>query len=179
VSDSRALEPWLRGPLPGIAGLLQPAAHALVASLEDVERAVGDLGDALAWRDPGNAASVGYHLLHLSGSTDRLLTYARDEPLSEQQQMQLQREKAPGDPPPRLDALLAGWRLTVDRALTQLARITDDQLLQPRFVGRGRLPSTVIGLVFHAAEHAQRHTGQLIATARIVRATQGRDAREE
>lgn len=176
MSDTKALEPWLRGPLPGIAGLLQPAAHALVASLEDVERAVADLGDAQVWRNPGNAASLGFHLLHLSGSTDRLLTYARDEPLSELQQIQLQREKAPGEPPPALDALLAAWRLTVDNALTQLARMTDDQLLQPRFVGRARLPSTVVGLVFHAAEHAQRHTGQLIATARILRRTEPDEA---
>jgi uncharacterized damage-inducible protein DinB len=32
------------------------------------------------------------------------------------------------------------------------------------------MPRTVIGLLFHAAEHAQRHTGQLIATAKVVRA---------
>jgi hypothetical protein len=36
-------------------------------------------------------------------------------------------------------------------------------------VGRARLPSTVFGLLFHVAEHTQRHAGQAITTAKIVR----------
>jgi hypothetical protein len=44
-------------------------------------------------------------------------------------------------------------------------------LLAPREVGRARLPSNVLGLLFHAAEHTQRHLGQAVTTARIVRGT--------
>ncbi len=36
-------------------------------------------------------------------------------------------------------------------------------------MGRGRLPSTVLGLLVHAAEHASRHAGQITTTARFVR----------
>jgi uncharacterized damage-inducible protein DinB len=36
-------------------------------------------------------------------------------------------------------------------------------------VGRAKLPSTVLGLLFHAAEHTQRHVGQLLVTAKVVR----------
>jgi hypothetical protein len=73
-------EPWLRGPVPGVPALLQPAAHAFQMALEDCEAAAGDLSDDELWRSPGaGAASVGYHLRHLAGSTDRLLTYARGE----------------------------------------------------------------------------------------------------
>jgi uncharacterized damage-inducible protein DinB len=39
-----------------------------------------------------------------------------------------------------------------------------------RTVGRHALPTNVIGLLFHLAEHTQRHTGQVITTAKIVRA---------
>jgi uncharacterized damage-inducible protein DinB len=42
-------------------------------------------------------------------------------------------------------------------------------LLTPRVVGRRRLPSSVLGLLFHAAEHTQRHTGQVITTSKIIR----------
>jgi uncharacterized damage-inducible protein DinB len=36
-------------------------------------------------------------------------------------------------------------------------------------VGSRRLPSNVLGLLCHAAEHATRHTGQAITTAKVVR----------
>jgi hypothetical protein len=35
-------------------------------------------------------------------------------------------------------------------------------------VGRGRLPSSVRGLLYHAGEHTTRHAGQAITTAKIV-----------
>jgi hypothetical protein len=38
-----------------------------------------------------------------------------------------------------------------------------------RQVGRAQLPSTVLGLLFHAAEHAQRHVGQLVTTSKVIR----------
>ena len=36
-----------------------------------------------------------------------------------------------------------------------------------RTVGRKRLPTTVIGLLTHIAEHTQRHVGQAIAAAKL------------
>jgi uncharacterized damage-inducible protein DinB len=47
--------------------------------------------------------------------------------------------------------------------------VDDQALLDPRLVGRAQLPSNVLGLLFHAAEHTMRHTGQVITTAKIVR----------
>jgi hypothetical protein len=44
-------------------------------------------------------------------------------------------------------------------------------LTEPRYVGRKMLPSTVIGLLTHIAEHTQRHVGQAITTARWITAT--------
>ncbi len=163
------MEPWLRGPAPGISPLLQPAAHAFLLALEDVETAASSLSAEQLWQRPGGAASAGFHLLHLAGSTDRLLTYARDQTLSEAQRAALAAEKTPEASGLSRDALLDTWRATVERALRQLAATPEATLGDARFVGRDRLPSTVLGLLFHAAEHTQRHTGQLVTTAMIVR----------
>jgi DinB superfamily len=163
-------EPWLRGPVPGIPALLQPAAHAFLLALEDIEAAVSDLTVDQLWLEPSGAASSGFHLMHLAGSTDRLLTYARGEALSAAQLALLAVERAMAPPYPPLDKLLANWRATVEGALRQLGTTPEATLHHARLVGRAQLPSTVLGLLFHAAEHAQRHVGQIVTTAKIVKA---------
>jgi uncharacterized damage-inducible protein DinB len=164
-------EPWLRGPVPGIPALLQPVAHAFLLALEDVEAAVSDLTIDQLWLEPGGAASVGFHLVHLAGSTDRLLTYARGEALSASQRASLAGEKALAPPYTTLGELLTKWRTTVEGALRQLATTPEATLTNARLVGRAQLPSTILGLLFHAAEHAQRHAGQIVTTGKIVRGT--------
>lgn len=163
-------EPWLRGPVPRIPALLQPVAHALQMSMEDCGKAAADLDTQDLWSEPGGAASVGFHLRHLAGSTDRLFTYARGDALTAAQKAALLAERAPGETPPSATDLIDAWRTTVDRALAQLATTAEDTLLDARGVGRAQLPSTVLGLLFHAAEHASRHTGQVVTTAKVVRA---------
>jgi uncharacterized damage-inducible protein DinB len=162
-------EPWLRGPIPGIPPLLQPAAHAFVMSREDVAIALADITAEQLWVEPGGAASLGFHVAHLAGSTDRLLTYARGEALSSAQRDTLARERTLSETRPRLKELLEAWHDTVRVAIRQLSSTPDEALLQPRLVGRAQLPSTVLGLLFHAAEHASRHTGQIVTTAKVIR----------
>lgn len=161
-------EAWLRGPLPGLPLALQPVGHALVAALEEVGRLAQALPPSHLWREPGGAASIGFHLLHLSGSTDRLFTYARGEVLSPAQRSALSAERQLPDPRPPLETLLAEWQGTVRRALDQLGQTPDGTLDESRPVGRAQRPATVRGLLFHAAEHAQRHVGQITTTARIL-----------
>jgi uncharacterized damage-inducible protein DinB len=153
----------------GIPSALQPAAHAFVMAREDVATAVRALTAEQLWMQPAGIAPLGFHLAHLTGSTDRLLTYARGEVLSEAQLATLNAEKTLSETRPSLDSLLAAWERGVDAALSQLASTTEQSLAEPRLVGRARLPSTVLGLLFHAAEHSQRHTGQVVTTARLVR----------
>ena len=167
---STRYEAWLRGPLAGVPALLQPPAHAFVMAREDVEEAVAGLGFDQLWARPGGAASVGFHLGHLTGSTDRLLTYARGETISPSQFAALEAERELDRTRPSLEWLLDAWHAAVEAALQQIAATPESILLEPRVVGRGRLPSTVLGLLFHSAEHAQRHTGQIVTTAKIVRA---------
>ena len=159
-------EPWLRGPIPGIPPLLMPVAHALVMAREDVEAAIAPLPVDELWARPNGAASAGFHALHLAGSLDRLFTYARGEQLNDEQFRALEREKSP---PSLAAAELATFVAdTIDRALTQLRATDPATLLEPREVGRAKLPSNVLGLLFHAAEHTQRHVGQVVTTAKIV-----------
>src|SRR5687767_3828745 len=162
-------EPWLRGPVDGVPPALQPAAHALIMAREDIDEAVTGLTADEVWATPGGAASIGFHVAHLIGSTDRLLTYARGETLSSEQKAALLRERGVSETRPQLQTLLAEWHAAVDAALDRL-RATDERTLgDARGVGKAQLSSTVLGLIFHAAEHAARHTGQIVTTAKVVR----------
>ena len=58
----------------------------------------------------------------------------------------------------------------IDAAMHQLRHTSRDHLLDFRGVGRAQLPSNVLGLLFHAAEHSTRHVGQLITTAKFLAA---------
>jgi uncharacterized damage-inducible protein DinB len=121
------------------------------------------------WARPGGAASIGYHVRHAVGSLDRLLTYARGEQLTEAQLAAMRGERRPEDRDGIQDTLVAEFDAAVDRALAQVRATDPSTLLDAREVGRARLPSTVIGLLFHAAEHTQRHVGQVVTTAKVVR----------
>jgi uncharacterized damage-inducible protein DinB len=152
----------------GVPALLQPAAHALQMSIEDCEAAAAHLTVDELWASPAGVASVAFHLRHLAGSTDRLLTYARGIALDARQRAALAAESAVGDPRPTAGHLLSEWRAAVESAIAQLAATPEATLTDRREVGRGKLPSTVLGLLFHAAEHASRHTGQVVTTAKLV-----------
>ncbi len=159
-------EAWLEGPLEGVDPYLMPVAQALVQVGRDLERLAGLAPEAL-WARPGGAASVGFHLRHVAGVLDRLLTYARAETLGEGQMRALRTEAEPGDPPADAETLVREARAAVERALAQVRATPRATLLEPRGVGRRQLPSNVLGLLHHAAEHAVRHTGQALTTARI------------
>ena len=162
-------EVWLRGPLPDVPPLLQPVAHSLLQCREEVHAVLRDLTPEQLWARPGGAASVGYHARHAAGSLDRLLTYARGEQLSAAQ-LEALRDEGNADPESGAAArVVDAFDAAVERALMQLRATSQQALLEPREVGRAKLLSTVIGLLFHAAEHTQRHSGQLTTTAKIVR----------
>jgi hypothetical protein len=163
-------EVWLRGPIEHVAPLLQPVAHSLLQCRQEVRATLPTLKPSTVWSRPGGAASAGYHVRHAIGSLDRLLTYARGEPLSAAQLAALREEGRPDERDGIQDALVAEFDAAVERALAQVRATDPSTLLQPREVGRARLPSTVVGLLFHAAEHTQRHAGQLVTTAKVVRA---------
>lgn len=167
MTGSSLPEVWLRGPLPGIPPLLQPVAHALVQAHDDINAWMKNFPDALLWERPGGVASVAFHLQHLAGVLDRMFTYARAEALSDEQLEALAAEgKAVAGL--RGSTLLKQFNTQVTKSLEVLGTISEQSLADPRTVGRQQLPSTVIGLFVHAAEHTQRHAGQLYVTLRIL-----------
>lgn len=162
---NKSPEVWLRGPIPDLPDLLQPVAHALLQAREEVAAMMVDFPEEHLWARPGGVASPGFHLRHLTGVIDRLFTYARNEQLNADQLKYLKMEGRPGT---HLKELLAAFSERVDRALDELRTIDERSLTVPRTVGRKQLPSTVLGLLFHCAEHVQRHVGQLLVTVRVI-----------
>lgn len=162
-------EVWLRGPMDGMLPYVTPVAHALLQAQEDLEREVQNLTADELWMRPGGAASMGFHVRHIGGSMERLLTYARGGSLSEAQRQAIAHEAKPGEPPAEAAELLAAALEAIDGALETLRTVSGKDLLAERRVGRARLPSTTLGLLFHLAEHTTRHVGQLITTKKIVR----------
>lgn len=160
-----AHEVWQRGPVAGYPALLMPVAHSLLQVKEDLDALAATVTDAQLWERPGGAASVGFHLRHLGGSTDRLTAYARGEGLTAEQRASAQRENTESV---ALAQLVSEVHDALDRALAQVAATDPDRVFDERKVGRAGLPSNVLGLLFHVAEHATRHMGQAVTTARIV-----------
>jgi uncharacterized damage-inducible protein DinB len=164
------LEVWLRGPLPEVPLLLQPIAHALLQAQEELHDYLSDFPENLLWQRPANVASVAFHLQHLTGVLDRIFTYAQGESLTE---IQMQALKAEGieNSEITVQQLLEDFNKQVEKAISQLKNTDETTLTEVRNVGRAKIPSTVIGLLFHAAEHTTRHLGQLLVTSKVVRAS--------
>jgi hypothetical protein len=165
-------EVWQRGAIPGFDPLLMPVVHALLQVQEELRALAARVPSDHAWLRPGGAASIAFHVRHVGGSVDRLLTYARGEALDEVQRAALIAEADTSEPRASLREITVGTLGALDRALTQVKNTTREELLEPRKVGRAGLPSTTIGLLFHAAEHATRHAGQAATTAKILAGTE-------
>lgn len=167
------VEPWLRGPIPGMPAVVMPAAHALMQAAEDITSAtVGLTAERLRMR-PGGAASVGFHLRHVAGSIDRLLTYARNESLSRAQLAAIADEQDGGATPDDAAGLASEVVAAIQRAIEVMRATPPESYFDARGVGRRKLPTNVLGLLVHVAEHTQRHAGAIIATSKVVRAGDG------
>ena len=160
-------EPWLRGPLDGVDPLVQPVFFSFAQVREDLAEHTAGLTAEQVWSATGELPSLGFQLRHIAGSVDRLTTYLMGEQLSPEQIQTLKHEAEPG-------ASLAELLVAVDQALAaseaRLRTIDPGQIHAPRYIGRKQLPSTVLGLIVHLAEHTQRHLGQAITTAKLARA---------
>ena len=168
MSSSASGPVWLQGPVAGVPDLLQHVAHALIECGNDVRDLLEKLPPERVWARPNGAASVGFHVRHSMGSLDRLFSYARGEALSATQLATLASEKEMDASTATPAQLKADYAAAIDRAMEQLRRTPAATLLDGREVGRARLPSTVMGLLSHAAEHTYRHVGQAITTARVL-----------
>ncbi len=160
-------EVWLRGPLKDMPALLQPVVHALLQAREEINQMMANFPDELLWENLAGLASPGFHLQHLTGVLDRLFTYARASQLISEQLEYLSKEGKP-DLYTTTKYLTETFNNQVDKSLYQLSQTDPKMLTDSRGVGRSQIPSTVIGLYVHSAEHTMRHVGQLLVTVRIL-----------
>lgn len=169
MAKEKLPEVWLRGPVENIPSLLQPIAHALLQAREEVNELLEGFPNELLWEKPAGAASTGFHLQHLRGVLDRMFTYAQGRQLDEEQFAALKDEGDSKQAKATAVELLEAFNAQVDKALKNLGNIDEGKLSEHRSVGRAQLPSTLMGCLFHAAEHTMRHLGQLIVTIRMVK----------
>ncbi|WP_259013964.1 DinB family protein [Emticicia fluvialis] len=160
-------EVWLRGALPDVPALLQPIAHALLQAQEEVQELMAGFPEHLLWERPAGVAAPAFHLQHLTGVLDRLFTYASGNALSAAQLQALSAE-GKADERIKLKDLLNAFDLQIEQSLAALKQTDEKTLTETREVGRAKLPSTVIGLLTHAAEHTTRHVGQLLVTVKVL-----------
>ena len=158
-------EPWLRGTLTDIDPIRRAVLHALELTSEDAERWTDNLTEAQLFARPAGLPPIAFHLRHIVRSLDRLLTYAEGDQLSNTQLAALKTE---------LDVATAvevrtEFRDSLVSAKDRVRAISPAHFAEPRGVGRKQLPTTVGGLLVHCADHTQRHTGQLVTTAKVLR----------
>ncbi|MEO7652837.1 MAG: DinB family protein [Bryobacteraceae bacterium] len=163
-------EPWLRGPLPNVDPVIAPLLRALEQACEDLSIHTADLTVEQVWARPHGLAPLGFHLRHIAASVDRLATYASGRQLNESQLASLQAEMEPGD---TVQELLTAVDQSFREVRQQFLGIDPATFAEPRGVGRKQLPTTVIGLAIHIAEHTARHLGQAISAAKLARAAAG------
>ena len=146
--------------------LISPVLRSFEQAREDLALHMADLTAEQIWLSPHGFGSVGFHVRHIARSVERLSTYLQGRQLSTAQLAALQTEGAPGA---ARDELLSELEAFLNRAEQVVRTIDPATFAEAREVGRKRLPTTVIGLLVHMAEHTQRHVGQAIIAAKWAR----------
>jgi uncharacterized damage-inducible protein DinB len=159
-------EPWLRGTLTEVPSVARAVLHALEMAREDVTAACDDLTAEEMFARPGGLTPISFHLRHIPGSLDRLLTYAEGKQLSDAQKATMRAELEDGGSPRSLSAAFLQGLVDAEKRVRAFA---DADLEEPRKVGKKELPTTVGGLLVHCADHTARHVGQVVTTAKLLR----------
>jgi uncharacterized damage-inducible protein DinB len=165
-------EPWLRGTLTEVPAVQRGVLHALELAKENLQAWCAPLSDVQLNFRYAELPSIAFHVRHVARSLDRLLSYAEGKQLSEAQLAALRSEAEPGAD---RDSLFEELNFEIAAAMLRVKAFAPADLEQPRLVGRKQLPTTVVGLLVHVADHTQRHVGQAITTAKIVVAQHGRE----
>ncbi|HUY82136.1 MAG TPA: DinB family protein [Acidobacteriaceae bacterium] len=161
-------EPWLRGTHAELPAVLRAIIHAFELANEDVHCWTADLSASELHASPSSLTSVAFHLRHIPRSLDRLLTYAEGNQLSGEQILALKTESDPGV---SRDELFSEFNAGLASATERVRAFASADLNEPRGVGKKQLPTSVGGLLVHLADHTQRHTGQIVTTAKLLKAS--------
>lgn len=165
------IEPWLRGSYAEVPAVGRAVLHALDLALDDLSKWTDGLTDAEVHAQPLGLTSVAFHLRHIARSTDRLLGYAEGKQLSPEQLTALKSESSAGDETPA--ALLAEVEASFSDAAERVRVLATANFDTVRGVGRKQLPTSIGGALIHVADHTQRHVGQVVTTANVLKALRG------
>jgi uncharacterized damage-inducible protein DinB len=160
-------EPWLRGTHTDVPVVARAVLYSFELALDDAKKWTEGLSDVEIHSQPLGLMSVAVQLRHIAGSVDRLLTYAEGHQLSEEQLSALKVEQSGAE---TREQLLAEVNTALSGAAERVQALAGADLNTERKVGRKSLPTTLGGTLIHVAEHTQRHVGQLVTTAKIVKA---------
>lgn len=163
--ESHQVEPWLRGTLSEADAVQRGVLHALQLAREDTIRWCSEFYEEQLEARPFGLPSVGFQMRHIARSLDRLLTYAEGRQLEDDQLKALEAEMEPSG---SRASLFAEFESGIEKSMRRIRGISPTTYDKARWVGRGCLPSSVGGLLVHCADHAQRHVGQLVTTAKVV-----------
>lgn len=164
------IEPWLRGTHAEVPAAGRAVLHALDLALDDLTRWTEGLTDAEVHAEPLGLTSVAFHLRHIARSTDRLLSYAEGKQLSAEQLAALKAERAGEE---ALAELLAEVEASFSNAAERVRVLATANFDTLRGVGRKQLPTSIGGALIHVADHTQRHVGQVVTTAKVLKALRG------
>ncbi|MEI9967709.1 MAG: DinB family protein [Terracidiphilus sp.] len=163
-------EPWLSGTDTEVPAAGRAVLHALDLSLDDLTKWTSGLTDADIHTQPLGLNSIAFHLRHIARSVDRILTYAEGSQLSAEQLAALKTELGGEGKQEPLAELLAEVEISFNDAADRIRVLATADLNTPRFVGRKQLPTSIGGAMIHVADHTQRHIGQVVTTAKVVKA---------
>ncbi len=164
------IEPWLRGTHADVPAVGRAVLHALDLAVEDLTKWTAGLTDAEVHTQPLGLTSVAFHLRHLARATDRILTYAEGGQISTEQLAALKAEQSGEEP---LAELLIDVEASFSNAADRVRVLATADLNTFRGVGRKQLPTSIGGALIHVADHTQRHVGQVVTTAKVLKALRG------
>jgi uncharacterized damage-inducible protein DinB len=158
-------EPWLQGTLTHLPVLQRAVLHSLQMAQEDIAKWCSTLDDREIYARPFGLPSVAFQLRHIARSLDRFCCYAERVPLNEQQLAALAGEMENNG---TRDSIFSELEASLENTRRRLDVIVRQPLDTPIAIGRKHLPTTLAGLLVHAAEHTQRHVGQAITTTKVI-----------
>jgi uncharacterized damage-inducible protein DinB len=164
------VEPWLRGTHAEVPAVGRAVLHALDLALDDIAKWTEGLTDAEVHSHPLELPSVAFHLRHIARSIDRILTYAEGNQLSVEQLTALKGEQSGEE---SLSVLLSEVEVSFSNAADRVRVLATANFDTFRGVGRKQLPTSIGGALVHVADHTQRHVGQVVTTAKVIKTLRG------
>jgi uncharacterized damage-inducible protein DinB len=161
------IEPWLRGTHADTPAVGRAVLHAFDLALDDITKWTEGLSDLEVHAQPLGLPAISFHLKHIARSADRLLTYAEGGQISADQLALLKSEQLGSE---TLPELIAELETSFSNAGDRVRVLATADFNTFRGVGHKQLPTSIGGALVHVADHAQRHVGQVVTTAKVIKA---------